>query len=420
MGRKVGRLSALEVKHKAEPGYFPDGAGLYLQVSSSGSKSWVFRFQLNGRRREMGLGATHTVLLTKAREKAREARELLLDGIDPIEAQRAKKAANAAAEAASVTFDEAAEKFIAAKQAGWKNEKHAAQWKATLTLYASPVIGKLSVQAVELSHVMKILEPIWNDKPVTAQRVRGRIESVLDWCRVRGFRKGDNPARWRGHLDKLLAKPTDIRPVQHFTALPYKELPAFWQALREEKGNGALALQFAILTAARSGEVRGAIWAEIDEAEATWTIPASRMKAKREHKIPLSAEALAVLQAVRDSNPRMASESDDERFVFPSAKRGAPLSDMTLSAVLRRMERGDLTVHGFRSTFRDWASEQTSFPPHVAEQALAHTIQNKAEAAYRRGDLFEKRRRLMAAWASFATTPPEAKGENIVSIGGQR
>jgi integrase len=285
--------------------------------------------------------------------------------------------------------------YIAGYRAGWRNPKHASQWQATLATYAEPVIGGLSVQAVDTALVLKVLEPIWTVKPETAGRVRGRIESILDWAKVRGYRTGENPARWRGHLDKLLPARSKVRRVEHHAALPYAELPGFLVSLRQQAGIAARALEFAICTAARTGEVIGARWGEIDLLDKTWTLPATRMKAGKEHRVPLSARALAILKEMQ------AHRHADNAFVFPGAKPGRPLSNMVFLMLLRRIGRGDVTAHGFRSTFRNWAAERTSFPAEVAEMALAHTVSDKTVAAYNRSDLFERRRRLMSAWTTF-------------------
>lgn len=394
MARKAKELSALEVGRLAVPGLrFVGGvAGLALQVAPSGARSWILRVMIGGKRREMGLGGFPDVTLAGAKEAARAARQKIKDGIDPIGDAQAKRSALAAARAASMTFSQAATAYIAAMESEWSNNKHASQWRNTLASYAFPVIGKIFVRDIDQSHVMQVLEPIWLTKTETAKRLRGRIENVLDWARVRGYRSGENPARWRGHLDMLLPTPGKVQRTKHHPALPFSDLGEFMVKLRQQEGTGARALEFAILTAARSGEVRGASWSEIDMADATWTIPADRMKAKREHRVALNKEALALLESL----PRT------HELIFPNSK-GTILSDMTLTAVLRRMKRGDITAHGFRSTFRDWCSERTNYPRDVAEMALAHTIGDKVEAAYRRGDLFEKRRLMMRDWGRFST-----------------
>jgi len=397
MARTIEKLSALAVTRAKDPGYYGDGAGLYLQVSKSLTKSWIFRFTMSGRQREMGLGALHTVTLSQAREKAKECRSELLDGIDPLEARNTAKLDEALDRAKAMTFDECAAAYIAAHRGSWKNAKHAAQWVSTLATYASPVIGALPVASVSTAMVVKLLQPIWEEKTETATRVRARVESVLDWATVSHFRVGENPARWRGHLDNLLADPGKMSKVVHHAALPWQEIDAFMIDLGGREGIAARAVELAILTATRSGEVRGAIWSEFDLDEAMWTIPAERMKGGREHRVPLSTTAIAML--------RTAARVGDEALVFPGARAGTLLSDMSLTAVLRRMGRKEITVHGFRSTFRDWCAESVgnSFPREVCEHALAHSLPDKVEAAYRRGDLIEKRKVLMQVWADYCT-----------------
>ena len=325
---------------------------------------------------------------------------LRLRGIDPIDARQGDRASAKLDAAKAMTFRQCAEAYINAQKAGWSNAKHGAQWPATLATYAYPIFGDLPVQAIDVGLVTKALEPIWNTKTETASRLRGRIEAVLDWATVRGYRQGDNPARWRGHLDKILPQRAKVQKVQHHSALPYAEIGDFMTKLREQDSTSALALEFLILTAARTGEVIGAAWNEIDFAEALWTVPDERMKAKKEHRIPLSKPALAILQRLH------AHRTGD--YVFPGAKPNSPLSNMAMLKLLERMDLADLTVHGFRSTFRDWAAERTNFPREVAEHALAHSLPDKVEAAYRRSDLFEKRRQLLDAWARFCDQPAAA------------
>lgn len=372
---------------------YADGGGLYLQISRTGTKSWIFRFAMEGREREMGLGPLHTISLSDARLLAAEARKLKLKGQDPIEARKAERQAKRLDDARAMTFRQAATAYIEANKAGWKNAKHAAQWEATLAAYADPVFGALPVAAVDTSLVMKALEAIWSEKPETASRLRGRVESVLDWATVRGYRKGENPARWRGHLEKLLPARSKVKAVEHHAALPYRELPKFMTALREQAGSGARGLEFAILTAARTGEVIGATWEEFDLDAETWNVPKERMKAKREHRVFLSDSAVAVLKPLKGTAR--------SKYVFPGGKDGKPLSNMAMLTTLKRMKRGDLTTHGFRSTFRDWAAEMTDYPSEVVEMALAHVVSNKVEAAYRRGDLFQKRKGLMSDWTAY-------------------
>lgn len=375
------------------PGLHPVGgvAGLRLQITKSGARSWVLRIMAGGRRIEKGLGGYPDVTLAMAREKARAARDLIEAGVDPVQAARQAKSALAASVAAAWTFDECAKAYIEAKSGEWTNAKHAAQWTNTLATYASPFIGRLQVRHIDLPQILAVLEPIWTEKTETASRVRMRLEAVLDWATVKKYREGLNPARWKGHLDHILPAPGKVTKVVHHAALPAASVGPFMAALRKEKGQGARALEFAILTATRSGEVRGATWAEFDLDAALWTIPGERMKAGKEHRVPLSKQALKLLRSL--------TRVEGSEFVF-AAPRGGELSDMTLSAVLRRMEV-PAVPHGFRSTFRDWCAESTNYPSHVAEMALAHTIGDKVEAAYRRGDLFNKRASLMQDWANF-------------------
>lgn len=409
MPKIAKELSALEVKRLNDPGLHAVGgvSGLYLQVLPTGAKTWVLRTMIGGRRRAMGLGGFPTVTLAQARDKAREARDKVETGVDPIAERAAARSALAAQRGAEITFDECARRFIESKSAEWRNPKHCQQWSNTLTTYASPVVGKLQVRDVALGHIVKILEPIWTTKTETATRLRGRIENVLDWATVRGYRKGDNPARWKGHLDKVLASPKKIAKVEHHAAMAVDEVGAFRQALKARHGIAARALEVLILTAARSGEIRGMTWSEVDLDARTWTIPAERMKAGKEHRVPLTSHVVEILRDL----PRI--EGTD--LVFP-APRGGMLSDMTLNAVMRRMQV-DAVPHGFRSTFRDWAAERTNYPREVAEMALAHTIGDKVEAAYRRGDLFEKRRRMMEEWAKHCDTVQPVGGV-VVSIRG--
>ncbi len=415
------RLKLTAVSAKAlGPGFHSDGGGLYLAVSATGAgRAWKFRFRDGARLRDYGLGPFADVSLKEARIEADKLRKLRRDGVDPIEHRRQREAARRLADASAVTFKQAAKAYIEANRAGWRNAKHAAQWAATLETYAHPVIGALPVAAVETGHLVTILQPIWAAKNETASRVRGRIEAVLDFATVRHWRTGDNPARWRGHLAQVLPPRAKVGKGGHHAALPYADIPAFMGALAGQAGIAALALRFAILTAARTGEVLGATWGEFDLAAAIWTVPASRMKGRREHRVPLSGAALAVLREMRmepatvatsatvggletASTPAtLATATVPAHPVFPGARRAKPLSGMALLMLLRRMGRGELTAHGFRSSFRDWSSESTDVPGEVCEAALAHTIRSKVEAAYRRGDLFDKRRALMDAWATF-------------------
>jgi len=375
-------LSARKVA-SAAPGRHTDGRGLTLLVKPTGRRTWVLRYQINGRRRDMGLGAWPEVTLAMARDRAIEARRLIAQGCDPL---------NEKAKSQKLTFREAAHALVAAKRESWRNAKHAAQWTSTLERHVLPSLGDRDVRSIETNDVLAVLNPIWTAKPETASRVRQRIEAVLDYATALGKREGANPARWRGHLDQVLAQPNKVRAVAHFPAMDWREVPGFMAALSECSGVGAQALAFAILTAARSGEVRGATWSEFDLEQGVWTIPPARMKAAKEHRVPLSAVAMAQLP----------KPGDPEALVFPSVKDPRrPISDMTLPAVLKRLGRKDVTVHGFRSSFRDWAGETTQFPREVIEAALAHRLKDKAEAAYARGDLFQKRRALMQEWSSY-------------------
>jgi integrase len=427
---KLGKLTALKVSRIKTPGMYADGGGLYLQVTTNSkngepAKSWIYRYMLRGRAREMGLGPLAAFGLQEARARATTARKLRHDGIDPIEARHAERARARLEAAKALTFKECAEKYTAAHRAGWRNTKHAAQWEATLKTYVDPIIGKLPVQAVDTPMVMKVLEQpvrvgpnesasLWTATTETASRLRGRIEVILDWARVRGYREGENPARWRGHLDKLLPARSKVQKVKHHAALPYDELPEFMARLRAQEGVGARALEFAVLTAARTGEVLGARWSEIDFAEKVWTVPATRMKTAKEHRVPLSARAISILGVIKVES--IATGLDSDGFIFPGGKLERPLSNMAFLMLLRRMGRRDVTAHGFRSTFRDWAAERTRFPAEVAEMALAHTVGDKVEAAYRRGDLFEKRRRLVTEWARFCDMSTRQTSDNVASM----
>jgi len=418
MAKTLEKLSPLKVQRQKVPGLYSDGGGLYLQIKTAGARSWVFRYRMGGRKtpRDMGLGSLETVSLADARAKATDKRNLILAGIDPIEARKRDKVAAALDASKAITFKECATAYIAAHREGWSNEKHAAQWTATLEAYAFPKIGKLPVRDIDAGAVLKVLEQrcedmpgkptLWSGKTETATRVRGRIEAILDWAKVRQYRNGENPARWRGNLEHSLPRRAKVQKVKHHAALPYGEVGAFMNDLRAQGGSAARALEFLILTATRTSETIGARWTEIDLQKGLWVVPADRIKAGKEHRVPLSASALAIVKQQAKANVG--------DFVFPGGKGRKPLSTNALLALLKRMERDDLTAHGFRSTFRDWAAEQTNYARDVAEMALAHTIGDKVEAAYRRGDLFEKRRRMMEDWAKYCGTV--AKAGEVVAI----
>ncbi len=386
------KLTVKKVTALREAGRYPDGNGLYLQVTEALTKSWIYRYTIGGRERFMGLGPSDLVSLAEAREAAWNARKLRQQGIDPIDRRKAERAPAVAA----VTFKECADRMIASMEAGWTNEKHANQWRNTLKTYALPVLGQRPVATIDTDLVLRVLEPVWTEKPETASRLRQRVEAVLDWASARGYRSKENPAKWRGHLDHLLPAQRKIATVKHHESLPYSEIASFIVDLRKQPGTGARALEFLILTAARTSEVTGARWKEIDLANRVWIVDAARMKARREHRQPLPDRALAILEELRID--------DADGFVFGTD--GGEMSNMTMTSVLRRMER-KVTVHGFRSSFKTWASEATNHPTEVVEMALAHTVGTKIEAAYQRSDLLEKRRRLMDDWGRFCETRPE-------------
>ena len=388
MAQTVGRLTELNVRRAKKPRLYNDGGGLYLQIARNGSKSWIFRYGAQGRRYH-GLGPLHAVSLSEAREKARECRRLLLQGDDPIAARRQRSVAARLEAAKNMSFAEAAAKYIKAHGAGWRNPKHRQQWTNTITAYVEPVIGKLPVAEIDTALVMRVLEPIWTTKSETASRVRMRVERILAWATVHGYRAGENPARWRGHLDHLLPPLNKVARVRHHSALPYSDVPSFLAEMRKRSGLAPKMLEFCILTAARTGEAVGAEWDEIDLKAGVWTVPGDRMKAGREHRVPLSDRAIEILLSLpAGARPNVFS-----------------LGDKAMWKLLARMKRTDVTVHGFRSSFRDWAAELTDYPNHVVEMALAHAVGDKVEAAYRRGDLFDKRRQLMNDWAAFCTSP---------------
>ena len=388
-----------------KPGTYADGGGLYLVIgkpaptTGAQGRSWIFRYVTAGRVREMGLGPARDVTLADARDLAADLRRQRRAGVDPADARQAERIKVKVERAASVTFEHAAEAYIKENAPGWKNAKHGDQWRNTLATYAYPFMGALPVAAVDVDHVLAALRPIWTNKPETAGRVRGRIETVLSYAKANRWRTGDNPATWRGHLDAILPAKANVVAVEHHAAMPYADLPAFLVKLCAAPGIAARALEFTILNASRTGEVIGATWTEIDRQSAGWLVPAARMKSARDHRVPLGARSLAILDEM--------AVAGTVGFLFPGAKAGKGLSNMSMDAVLRRLGV-DVTVHGFRSTFRDWAADQTSFPREVAEACLAHVLRDSTEAAYRRSDLFGKRRELMTAWAVYC----EGKGDD--------
>jgi integrase len=389
VARQINKLNARAIDALNQAGRHSDGGGLYLSITSAGARRWVFLYRWLGKPTEMGLGsaAKGQVSLARARELAGEARSLLASGANPLATKRAAQTA-----AASVsTFGEVADAYVEAMSPQWRNAKHGAQWAMTLTRYAASM-RSLEVGAITTDDVVNVLKPLWSRVPETAERLRGRIEAVLDSAKAKGLRSGENPARWRGHLALILPKRQRLTRGHH-AALPYRDLPEFMTQLRQSETITALALEFGILTAARSSEVLGAEWEEIDPKTRIWTIPANRIKAGKEHRIPLSPRAMAILKKLHAAKTGP--------FVFEGAKAQRPLSSMAMAMHLRRLERPDITVHGFRSSFRDWVWEATEFPHELAEQALAHTIPNKSEAAYRRGDAIERRRAMMNAWADY-------------------
>jgi integrase len=395
MARALQKLTAKKIE-KAGPGWHGDGGGLWLQVSPTESRSWIFRYMRKGEPKVMGLGSARDVSLALARVRAAEQRRILAEGLDPLQERDRSKLSRKLNDAKAQTFKQCAKAYIEAKRAGWKNAKHAEQWTNTLATYAYPVIGDLAVQDVDTDLVMRVLEPIWQTKTETASRVRSRIELILNSAKTRKLRSGDNPARWRGHLDDLLAKPSDIRAVEHHPALPFAKIPEFMAELRKQDGIAPRALELTILSAVRSNETLGAKPEEFHLDDKLWVIPAHRMKGKkktrREHRVPLTTRAEAIVREMLKFNGP---------YLFPGGKEGKPLSNGAMPAVLERMKYTDITVHGFRSTFRDWASETTNYPNEVCEMALAHVIGDATEEAYRRGDLFTKRVRLMEDWAKF-------------------
>jgi integrase len=411
MARGIGRLSGADLR-RSRPGWKCDGGNLWLEttVAKDGkrrNRSWVFRYTLAGRTRHMGLGSVATISLKEAREKARQYRALLIDHIDPLDHRDRERSARIAASATRMTFEQCAMAYISAHRADWRSQTHAAQWPTSLRTHVFPMLGKIDVREIDTALVVKALEKVWKERQVTAARLRGRVESILDWATVSGFRFGDNPARWSGHLEHLLASPGKLR-IEHHAALPWRDVPAFMAQLREIKGTAARALEFLVLCAARAGEVRGATWNfEIDLDNAVWVIPPARMKSNREHRVPLSARCIEILREME------ATRTGD--FVFPG--RDGKVGRGTFHRLLKNLGRTDITAHGFRSSFRDWCGENTNFPREIAEAALAHVTGNAVERAYRRGDALQKRRQLMEAWSRFCASPPQIEA-GVVPIRG--
>jgi integrase len=392
MAKLVKRLTDLKIKKGIEPASYPDGNGLYLQVRKSGAKDWFYRYQVDGKGRKKGLGSYPTVSLSDARAAAQECHELRDKGVDPIAHYKAVEAERKLSEIKGLTFQECAEAYIDARKAEWKNAKHHYQWHQSLNTYAYPDMGALSVQDIDLDLVLKVLEPIWPNKTETATRVRQRIEVILDWAKVRQYRVGENPARWRGHLDKILPSPNKIKTVVHQAAMDYRVVPGYYQSLGLGNTVSKLALAFLIQTALRSKEVRSAEWDEVDMDAMVWTVPADRMKSNKEHRVPLTAEMCRILE--------LAKVLRHDSFIFPSTKAGQGISDTAVRKQLQD-ECPGVTVHGFRSSFRDWCAELTNYPRELAEKALGHVLRDRVEAAYQRGDLLEKRRELMTGWAAY-------------------
>lgn len=416
MTRQLNRLTAIQIKNTKEKGLYHDGGGLYLQVKESGAKSWLFCYRFDGRDREMGLGSESIVTLAEARMKVQDARRLLANKVDPLEARKQAEAQVRLEAAKSLSFKECAIKFIEANKSGWRSAKTIKEWPRFFEIYVYSVIGDIAVKDVDLDLVLKIIEPIWTTKTETADRLRSRIERVLDWARVRGYREGENPARWRGHLENLLVRPSKLNKVVHHPSLPYAEVADFVAQIKCQPGMDARVLEFTILTAVRTNEATQARWEEIDLKNRIWTLNADRTKTGKEHRVPLSDATIDVLKRVA----KMSGHEDlgqANGWLFPSSKRGKAISNMAMLMLLRRIERTDITVHGFRSTFRVWAAERTTFPREVAEAALAHVVENQVEAAYMRSDLFEKRKRLMDAWAKYCSAPSLAENiNNVVSL----
>ena len=400
------RLNALAIANANKEGNLHDGGGLYLRVRADGSKSWAFRYTLAGRKHWMSLGPLRDVSLAEAREQARQLRNQVRDGYDPLAQRRERQ--HLAAEQTARTFDAVAAAYVEAHKAEWKNAKHRQQWENTLATYATPIIGKRPVSEISLLDIRRVLDPIWTTKPETASRLRGRVEAVLAYATVHGWRSGDNPARWQGFLDQIYAPKTKVRAVKHHAALDYHDIPGFMAQLREREAVSARCLEFAILTATRSGEARGARWDEVDLDAALWIIPASRMKMKKEHRVPLAPRAVEILRELAERSPRR------DGLIFPGGAPGKPMTDVALAKAVAVLRPG-FTAHGMRSSFRDWAAEMTSFPREIAEVALAHINKDRTEAAYQRGDLLTKRRQLMEAWANYCAGLAE-ESEKVVAM----
>jgi integrase len=413
MARQINRLTALRVQRETKVGLHPDGGGLYLRVTASGGKFWVLRYMLEGKAREMGLGAVHSVSLAEARQKALDYRKLLSDGVDPISAREAGLKQTRLEALRSKTFKECAESYIASYESSWKNEKHKWQWHNTLERFVYPIMGELPIQEIDTNLVLQVLEPIWQKKTETATRVRGRVELIIDWATSRDYRKGENPARWRGHLKNLLPAPSKIHKVKHLPSLPYQEIGSLIQALHRQEGMAALAMEFAVLTASRTSEVLRMTWDEVDLTKQIWKLSEERMKAGREHRVALSDDAVELLEKHREILKQTGVKTP---YVF-AGNRGKPMSNMAMLMLLRRMKIKGATVHGFRTTFRVWAAEKTNFQIEVGKAAIAHKTGDKAEEAYQRSDFFEKRRHLMNAWARYCYQPSPKKGEDKVLAG---
>lgn len=402
MAKKINRLKALQVKQLSKQGWYPDGQGLYLQVSPTLSKTWVYRYQKGKTERRHGLGSYPTVTLEVARNAAQLCRQIRNDGFDPIDYKRSIEAEKQLEEKKKVTFKECALIYIESKKSGWKNRKHESQWRNTLETYAYPIIGDLFVQNIDTDLVFEVLEPIWSTKTETASRVRQRIESIIDWAKVKKYRTGENPALWRGHLDKLLTERNKIQKVKHHPAMAYTDLPEYFQMLRKIETVAAKALAFAILTATRTSETRQARWSEIDLNNGVWIIPEERMKMEKEHRVPLTPECVSILKEIKHTH--------NNNYVFSGLKQNKAISDAALLKLLKQTH-STLTVHGFRSTFRDWCAEMTNYPSWLAEAALAHSIRNQTQAAYERGDKFDKRRKLMNTWSNYC-----AKNKKVSNV----